>query len=37
MIFGLLFEEQRPQAVLALMQNPDDDYLLIVFQIMSTE
>lgn len=33
MIFGLLFEEQRPQAVLALMQNPDDDYPLIVFQI----
>lgn len=31
--FGLLFEEQRPQAVLALMQNPDDDYPLIVFQI----
>lgn len=23
LIFGLLFEEQRPQAVLALMQNPE--------------
>lgn len=33
MIFGLLFKEKRPQAVLALMQNPDDDYPLIVFQI----
>lgn len=33
MIFGLLFEEQRPQAVLALMQNPDDDYPIIVFQV----